>query len=468
MRYVPSYYNSFFDKAGKYHGYNFLYRSIIEIAPTAYDQVRHALSDPSGQLVSELPPDCRAVLVDADFLIPSSRSELAIITRRYYHQLFGINAVNLTILPTLSCNLTCPYCFVRKKPGTMTPKVADAVAEWVKRAFRPKRRLHVTWSGGEPLLAKRVIKRLTESLADVCREWRAGYTAALMTNGYYLDQGVIDNIEDWGLRGVQVTLDGDREHHDALRRQRRGGGSFDRIAENIERLCRASHQCYVTLRVNCTDANYASVFELLKRFGPSVRRRARLFFRWVWPNEVSGCLDLAADGRTRDSYRRLDALYQAANDSGWLTCNPTIPSGDGYCEVDSPNYFSIDPFGNLYLCTHTFDAEAVGSVFQAGNGLNDNQVDSYDSWYAANPFGDLECRACRLLPVCWGGCRKARVLGGRACIEEREAVELFAEAIVSGHLRGLERSHTNDAPPRDQGCAQGDVRVIKAKYIRTL
>jgi uncharacterized protein len=351
----------------------------------------------------------------------------------------------------------------------MTPKVADAVAEWVKRAFRPKRRLHVTWFGGEPLLAKRVIKRLTESLADVCREWRAGYTADLITNGYYLDQDVIDNIEDWGLWSVHVTLGGDREHHDALRRQRRGGGSFDRIVENIERFCEASHQCYLVVRVNLTDDNYASVFELLKQFGPSVRRRAKIYFLWVWPNEASGCLDLAADGRTRDSYRRLDALYQAANDCGWLTCDPAIQFFDRHCEADSPNHFSIDPFGNLYLCTHSYDAaEAVGSVFQAGTGLNDNQVDSYDSWYAANPFGDLECRACRLLPVCWGGCRKARVLGGRACLDEREAVELFAEAIVRDHLRGPERSHTNDAAPPDQACAQGDVKVIKAKYIRTL
>jgi hypothetical protein len=323
MRYVPSYYNCFFEKAGKCHGYNFLYRSLIEIAPGLYEQVRHALSDPSGQLASELPPDCGTALAEADFLIPPSRSELAIIMRRYNRQLFGTNAVNLTILPTFSCNLTCPYCFIRKKPGIMTPKVADAIAEWVKRAFRPKRWLNVTWFGGEPLLAKGVITRLTKSLADVCREWRGGYTADLISNGYYLDQ-IIDNIENWGLRSVQVTLDGDREPHDALRRRRQGGGTFDRVAENIERFCRASHHCGFTLRVNCTDDNYASAFGLLKRFGPSVRRKAKIYFRWVLPYQASGYLDLATDGRSRDSYRRLEALYQAANDSGWLTCIPSV------------------------------------------------------------------------------------------------------------------------------------------------
>jgi len=329
--------------------------------------------------------------------------------------------------------------------------------------------VRVTWFGGEPLLAKRVIQRLTESLADVCRKWRAGYSADLITNGYFLDQEVIDNIEYWALRSVHVTLGGDREHHDALRRQRRGRGSFDRIVENIERFSAASHHCSLVIRVNLTDDNYAGIFELLKQFGPSVRRRSLIYFLWVWPNEASGCVEFAAEGRTTDSYRRLDALYQAANDSGWHTGNPALQFFDRHCAADSPNHFSIDPFGNLYVCTHTYDAaEAVGSVFRTGTGLNENQVDSYDSWYAANPFGDLECRACKLLPTCWGGCRKARVMGRRGCLDEREAVELFAESIVRDYLRGLEGSHKNGARLPDQARANGGVKVIKAKYARTL
>jgi uncharacterized protein len=467
-RYIPSSYNSVFDKGAKGYGYNFLYRSMVEIDPAVYGQVREALSDPSGELASRLPLDCLTALVDADFLIPSTRSELALIRRRYYRQLFGLNAVTLAILPTLSCDLTCPYCYVRKQPGIMKAKVADAIAEWIRRAFRPKRHLHVVWSGGEPLLAKRTIQRLTQSLADICRKWKAGYTAALMTNGYHLDREVIDQIEYWGLQSVQVTLDGDREHHDALRRPRRGGGSFDRIAENIERFCAASLQCHLVVRVNLTDGNYASAFELLEQFGPGVRGKARLMFAWVWPSAASGFLDLAPQGRKTDSFRRLDALYQAAIDCGWLTCNPGPPYVDGYCEVDSSHYFSIDPVGNLSLCNHACAAEAVGSVFQPGTGLNDDQVDFYDSWRSANPFGDLECRACRLLPVCWGGCRKARVSGGRPCIHERDAIELLAEVTVRDHLRSLARTdaHGGSSPP--QADTPGGVQVLKAKYPRTL
>jgi uncharacterized protein len=469
MRHVPSLYNCLFHSEGQGRGYNFLYRSIVNIEPTTYEQVQDALADPSGQLASRLSLACQTALVDAGFLIPPTRNELDLITKRYHHQVSGLNVVNLTILPTLSCNLTCPYCFVRKKPGIMTQEVADAVVQWVKRAFRPKRCLHVSWLGGEPLMAKRVIQSLTESLSDVCRGWKGGYMADLITNGFYLDQDLIDHIEAWGLRSVHVTFGGDREHHDEERRQRRGGGSFDRILKNVERFCAASHQCPLVIRVNLTDANYTSVFELLKRFGPSVRARARIYFLWVWPNEASGCVDLAPQGRTIDSYRRLDALYQAANDSGWLTCNPALQFFDRHCEADSPNHFSIDPLGNLFQCTHTYDAaDAIGSVFQPGTGLNDDQMDSYDSWYAANPFDDPECRACRLFPACWGGCRKARVLGGRGCLAEREAVEVFAEAIVRDHLRGLVCLSTNVAASPDLGRARGEVEVIKAKYIRGL
>ena len=312
----------------------------------------------------------------------------------------------LIILPTLFCNFSCPYCFELKKPGIMTIEVTDAIVAWVMRSFPKKRRLQVSWFGGEPLLAKGVISRLSDSLISVCRKWNAEYIAYMTTNGYYLDQEVIDNIPSWALRSVQVTLDGDRDHHDSLRRQRQGGGSFDCIAENIERFCEVPHECNLTIRVNCTDDNYSSTFKLLERFGSNVRRRARIFFRWVWPSEAAGYLDLAPIGRNIDPYRRLHALYRAANVSGWLTSNAATDFSDGYCEVDYPDHFNIDPFGNLYLCSHKFDAaEAVGSVFQAGFGLNEDKIDYYAKWYTTDPFSDIECCKCRLLPICWGGCR---------------------------------------------------------------
>jgi len=468
MDYIPSRYNCFFDVDEKCYGYNFLYRSIIRIAPSGYDQIRQALSDPSGQLLSTLPPDAETGLAAADFLIPSDRDELAVIKVRYNRQLFALNAVDLIILPTLSCNLSCPYCFVRQTPGIMTKEVAEAIDQWIRRAFTPKRHFYVSWYGGEPLLAKPLIGQLSGLLLDVCRQWRAGYVASMTTNGYYLDREVIDNIENWGLRSIQISLDGDREYHDELRKRRGGGGSFDRIVENIERFCEASPRCELTLRINCTDDNYESVFNLLKRFGENVRRKAKVYFCWVWPNKVSGELNLAAKGLASDSYKRIEALYRVANLSGWVTTNPATRSTDGYCEVDTPNHFHIDPFGNLYLCSYTFDpSEAVGSVFQEGTGLNDNMLDYYESWKAVNPFNDSECVSCILLPACWGGCRKERVQGRRgACLGERDEVELFAESIVRDYI--LECSRYDDAPETIEAHDPGNVIVIRQRYERML
>jgi hypothetical protein len=53
-------------------------------------------------------------------------------------------------------------------------------------------------------------------------------------------------------------------------------------------------------------------------------------------------------------------------------------------------------------------------------------------------------------------------------LAEREAVEVFAEAIVRDHLRGLVCLSTNVAASPDLGRARGEVEVIKAKYIRGL
>jgi hypothetical protein len=58
-------------------------------------------------------------------------------------------------------------------------------------------------------------------------------------------------------------------------------------------------------------------------------------------------------------------------------------------------------------------------------------------------------------------------MGERACFDEREAVELLAERIVKDHLRGPARTRTKGVAPPDQGFAQGNVKVIRTKDIRS-
>src|SRR5690348_16261739 len=57
--------------------------------------------------------------------------------------------------------------------------------------------------------------------------------ASIMTNGLLRTREVVDRMLPWGLRGIKIMLDGDRDTHNRMRPLRGGQGTFDQIIENM-------------------------------------------------------------------------------------------------------------------------------------------------------------------------------------------------------------------------------------------
>ncbi len=426
-----------------FFGYNFLYKSILRIPADAFpsiDQFLRGLSSKSERLEEEnsghlrLQSQWLEALKEANFVIDKSIDELSLIKFCYYRSLYASDSVSLIVLPTLWCNLACPYCFEFKKPIFMKPEVQDALMDWIENNFKGKRYIHVAWFGGEPLLAKRIIFRLTERLKTFCNNTGARYEASLITNGYFLDQRFLNSIPLLNIKLIQVTMDGDKDDHDSLKRKRNGGGSFDRVFQNIITFCEnvPESDCNLLLRINCGDDNYDGIEKLLERFPPTVRNRTQIFFRWIWANKASGYREFSACKQGTESFRGIAKLYAVARALGWHTYNPCDYKTDwGYCEVDFLDHYDISPDGSIFLCTHTFErSESIGCLLQGKEVIRPNAISKLTRWYSANPFDDTECLTCQLLPICGGGCRKNRVEGQKSCMEGKESLDLFVRSLV--------------------------------------
>src|SRR5437879_5790191 len=74
------------------------------------------------------------------------------------------------------------------------------------------------------------------------RVWNAtqtrgvGMSINIITNGLLLTPDIVDRLKPYGLKGVKITLDGDRDTHNRMRPLRGGQGTFDRIVENVRRV----------------------------------------------------------------------------------------------------------------------------------------------------------------------------------------------------------------------------------------
>ena len=58
----------------------------------------------------------------------------------------------------------------------------------------------------------------------------------IITNGLLLTPEIVDRLTPFGLNGVKITLDGDRDTHNRMRPLRGGQGTFDKIVDNIRQV----------------------------------------------------------------------------------------------------------------------------------------------------------------------------------------------------------------------------------------
>jgi radical SAM protein with 4Fe4S-binding SPASM domain len=151
---------------------------------------------------------------------------------------------------TERCNLRCRHCYQQEHIGDELPpadikriaaEAADLISEW-SEAYGIAFVRSMNLAGGEPLLRR--------DLYDIIEDLKTrGFAVHLLTNGTLVDRVRAERLAGLGVDGVQVSIEGPREVHDAIR----GVGSFQASATGIERLVDAG--LVVTLNVTLSRSN---------------------------------------------------------------------------------------------------------------------------------------------------------------------------------------------------------------------
>ena len=127
---------------------------------------------------------------------------------------------------THACNLRCSHCYQTDYESHMPReelfRALDSFGDLVRdRDVQPQ----VNLTGGEPLLHP--------DFFDLCAEIRRrGWRLGVLTNGTLIDDDTARRLAGLSPVFVQVSLDGTRRVHDAIR----GEGAFNRALSGIDRL----------------------------------------------------------------------------------------------------------------------------------------------------------------------------------------------------------------------------------------
>ena len=159
----------------------------------------------------------------------------------------GKKLKTVTFIVTHQCNLRCSYCYEghkgdRKMSLETAKKCVDLLfAEDARNSplvnDTEANGLIIEFIGGEPFLEIDLIRETMAYFLDraiaLGHRWATRYMVNISTNGTLGDdERVRQFMRDYaGRLSVSVTIDGDKEAHDACRRDLAGNGSYDRAIQ---------------------------------------------------------------------------------------------------------------------------------------------------------------------------------------------------------------------------------------------
>ncbi|KAF2955273.1 MULTISPECIES: radical SAM/SPASM domain-containing protein [Marinitoga] len=402
-----SQYNTLIEKEdGSLLLFNGMTNAILKVEKKNVDKIKKILS---GKI--KIDKDIE-ILKKGGFIIEDDKDELSDIIAKYKKFQFSNDYFHLTVTMTTNCNFNCKYCYQNQakeisikpfKIRNIKENTIDSIITLVKEKIEEKKPkiFSVTFWGGEPLLEKEKIKELSEKIKKISEKEKVEYDAFIITNGYLLDEITIKELKDSGIKKLIITLDGTEEEHNKLRLLKNGKGTFKKIYENIKN---ASKEIFVKIRINVFPHNIESIKRLIDKISED-RLKVEIDLR---QGEMGDNKKLKSF--TLKEFAKIESeLYNYIIEKiDYYNFNPFLKINQARCDATSINSLVIDADGKLYKCWGEIGgiSKEIGELKENGKmKLNYRK----NIWLAIDPF-DEECKSCKVLPYCMGGCILGKVL----------------------------------------------------------
>lgn len=371
-------------------------------------------------MAPDLPPDMAQVAYwkAAGFLVDDDVDEVGLLRERVTTWVDECahgsipTSLEIVVNVTSACNFACPYCFQERRGGHMPQEVQEALVQFVESRLATGRYDHlgIEWFGGEPLLAPDIIDWLSARFMELSQAAGIGYDAMIHTNGYLLDQAMVDFLEARNVRCAVVTIDGMAEAHDATRYLHGGGPTFSRILGNLQAI-RTS--MFVNVRCNLHEGSmqrFDELCDVIEAIARDNNTNIRCSPSTVVPNSASAARGDTTQPITGDQYER--ALARSGLPLKMNAFRPVTSP----CHIVAGNECIVDDRGDLFVHCKALSADssrALGNVCQPETVDIETWDDAFAAFALKHCFPDdlPKCLECKILPCCMGVCVMRRLRG---------------------------------------------------------
>jgi uncharacterized protein len=226
------------------------------------------------------------------------------------------------------CNLSCSYCFVKKKSHTaMSPEVLSKTAHAI--AYTAKlnkiKRINIKFAGGEPTLVMPLVEDFRRMLLEEIDGMDIKLHTALISNGTVINKRLISFLKQPDT-SISISLDGYGDDHNIFRKFKNSRkGSWDIIQRNLSYM--REHSIKPLVLATITEETSKGLPKLIK---------------WVMENDYNVRISIVRNPLNSSSCENIIDAFEKT-----------------FTELEDPFIF-IDPRDTLRICELQFDYPANG------------------------------------------------------------------------------------------------------------
>ena len=268
-------------------------------------------------------------------------------------------------------------------------------------------------------------------IAKFANECALGYNKKIAiditSNGYLLDKSKILELKKLGLSSCQITLDGNKEHHNKIRFVDKGGDSYDIIINNVINAVRCGIK--IVLRINYTKDNLYDLDLILEDLGVLTKRERSLItlsMNKVWQENCSQLNDI------------VEKFENKAADFGLIIPDALLLDHvHNACYADKTNEAVVNFDGNIYKC----NARDFTIKRSEGRLNSDGQIiwNTLHKSRERQRFINFPCKTCSIFPVCGGGCSQVALenAGRDYCVGKDSLDKMIVNMFLSKNCKEI-------------------------------
>lgn len=244
------------------------------------------------------------------------------------------------------CNLRCKHCYQETYSGDELSfnellYILEQYEEFL-RQFRPAIRGHITITGGEPFMRPDF-----PALSDIFASHRKQFSFAILSNGTLIDAEMAHWLKTLNVSFVQLSIEGTRQTHDAIR----GQGNYDKSISAINYLVSAGIRTLISFTAH--RGNF-------KEFSDVANLGIQSGVSRVWADRLipqgNNSLQILTPDETREFFTIMNNARAEARKSSYteIAMNRAlqflIAGGRPYHCSAADTLITIMPNGDLYPC----------------------------------------------------------------------------------------------------------------------